>query len=137
MDERNVQDKRKTSTFTLRIDENIIKSLQKESELHDISLNTLINKILTRYIEWDSYAPKVGMIPMAKPVIASLFSMMDEEEIVVLVSNFRKNVVQDIAYFMKMKTDQESILTYFNIGIIRSILEFNHLHEDSRYIYVF
>ncbi|HET9806676.1 MAG TPA: hypothetical protein VFP49_07195, partial [Nitrososphaeraceae archaeon] len=85
MDEPNVQDKRKTSTFTLRIDEDIIKSLQNESELHDITLNTLINKILTRYIEWDLYAPKVGMIPMAKPVVASLFNMMNEEEILDLV----------------------------------------------------
>ena len=51
MDEHNVQqDKRKTSTFTLRIDENIIKSLQNESQLQDISLNTLINKILKRYV---------------------------------------------------------------------------------------
>ena len=82
MDEHNIQDKRKTSTFTLRIDDSIIKSLQKESELYNISLNTLINKILTRYIEWDSYAPKVGMIPMAKPIIASLFNMMNEEEII-------------------------------------------------------
>ena len=136
MDERNVQDKRKTSTFTLRIDENIIKSLQKESELHDISLNTLINKILTRYIEWDSYAPKVGMIPMAKPVIASLFNMMNEEEILDLVSNFGKNVVQDIAYFMKMKTDPDSFLTWFEIRLRRSFVEFNHLQENDRHMYV-
>ncbi|MDW3629947.1 MAG: toxin-antitoxin system HicB family antitoxin, partial [Nitrososphaeraceae archaeon] len=73
MDEHNVQqDKRKTSTFTLRIDENIIKSLQNESQLQDISLNTLINKILKRYVEWDAYEPKVGMIPMTKPVITTL-----------------------------------------------------------------
>ena len=51
MDEHNVQqDKRKTSTFTLRIDENIIKSLQNESQLQDISLNNFINKILKRYV---------------------------------------------------------------------------------------
>ena len=114
MDEHNVQqDKRKTSTFTLRIDENIIKSLQNESRLQDISLNTLINKILKRYVEWDSYEPKVGMIPMTKPVITTLFNMMSEEEILDLVINFGKNVVQDIAYFMKMKSDPDSFLTWF------------------------
>jgi hypothetical protein len=136
MDERNVQDKRKTNTFTLRIDEDVIKSLQNESELHDISLNTLINKILKRYIEWDLYAPKVGMIPMAKPVISSLFNMMNEEEILGLVSNFGKNVVQDIAYFMKMKTDPDTFLTWFEIRMRRSFVEFNHLQENDHHIYV-
>ena len=136
MDERNVQDKRKTNTFTLRIDEDVIKSLQNESELHDISLNTLINKILKRYIEWDLYAPKVGMIPMAKPVISSLFNMMNEEEILGLVSNFGKNVVQDIAYFMKMKTDPDTFLTWFEIRMRRSFVEFNYLQENDHHIYV-
>jgi hypothetical protein len=136
MDENNARDKRKTSTFTLRIDEDITKLLQNESQLHDISLNTLINKILKRYVEWDSYEPKVGMIPMAKPVITTLFNMMSEEEILDLVSNFGKNVVQDIAYFMKMKSDPDSFLTWFEIRMRRSFVEFNHLQENDRHIYV-
>jgi hypothetical protein len=136
MDENNARDKRKTSTFTLRIDEDITKLLQNESQLHDISLNTLINKILKRYVEWDSYEPKVGMIPMAKPVITTLFNMMSEEEILDLVSNFGKNVVQDIAYFMKMKSDPDSFLTWFEIRMRRSFVEFNHLQENDRHIYI-
>ena len=136
MDEHNAQDKRKTSTFTLRIDEGIAKSLQNDSQLQDISLNTLINKILKRYVEWDSYEPKVGMIPMAKPVITTLFNMMSEEEILDLVSNFGKNVVQDIAYFMKMKSDPDSFLTWFEIRMRRSFVEFNHLQENDRHIYI-
>ena len=136
MDEHNDQDKRKTSTFTLRIDEGIAKSLQNDSQLQDISLNTLINKILKRYVEWDSFEPKVGMIPMAKPVITTLFNMMSEKEILELVSNFGKNVVQDIAYFMKMKSDPDSFLTWFEIRMKRSFVEFNHLQENDRHIYI-
>ena len=136
MDENNARDKRKTSTFTLRIDEDITKLLQNESQLHDISLNTLINKILKRYVEWDSYEPKVGMIPMAKPVITTLFNMMSEEEILDLVSNFGKNVVQDIAYFMQMKSDPDSFLTWFEIRMRRSFVEFNHLQENDRHTYI-
>jgi len=135
VDEHNAQDKRKTSTFTLRIDEGIAKSLQNDSQLQDISLNTLINKILKRYVEWDSYESKVGMIPMAKPVITTLFNMMTEEEILDLVSNFGKSVVQDIAYFMKMKSDPDSFLTWFEIRMRRSFVEFNHLQENDRHIY--
>ena len=131
-----IKTKERQGTFTLRIDEGIAKSLQNDSQLQDISLNTLINKILKRYVEWDSFEPKVGMIPMAKPVITTLFNMMSEKEILELVSNFGKNVVQDIAYFMKMKSDPDSFLTWFEIRMKRSFVEFNHLQENDRHIYI-
>ena len=73
---------------------------------------------------------------MTKPVITTLFNMMSEEEILDLVLNFGKNVVQDIAYFMKMKSDPDSFLTWFEIRMRRSFVEFNHLQENDRHIYV-
>ena len=62
--------------------------------------------------------------------------MMSEEEILDLVSNFGKNVVQDIAYFMKMKSDPDSFLTWFEIRMRRSFVEFNHLQENDRHTYI-
>ena len=129
-------DSKRTKPMTFRIENKILEKIREEGEKDQISVSNFINKILKRYIEWDSYAPKVGMIPMAKPVIASLFNMMNEEEILDLVSNFGKNVVQDIAYFMKMKTDPDSFLTWFEIRMRRSFVEFNHLQENDRHMYV-
>jgi len=129
-------DSKKTKPMTFRIEDKILEKIRKEGEIDQISVSNLINKILKRYIEWDSYAPKVGMIPMAKPIIASLFNMMNDEEISDLVSNFGKNVVQDIAYFMKMKTDPDSFLTWFEIRMKRSFVEFNHLEENDRHMYI-
>lgn len=129
-------DSKRTKPMTFRIENKILEKIREEGEKDRISVSNLINKILKRYIEWDLYAPKVGMIPMAKPVVASLFNMMNEEEILDLVSNFGKNVVQDIAYFMKMKTDPDTFLTWFEIRMRRSFVEFNHLQENDRHIYV-
>ena len=129
-------DSKKTKPMTFRIEDKILEKIRKEGEIDQISVSNLINKILKRYIEWDSYAPKVGMIPMTKPIIASLFNMMNNEEISGLVSNIGKNVVQDIAYFMKMKTDPDSFLTWFEIRMKRSFVEFNHLEENDRHMYI-
>ena len=129
-------DSKKTKPMTFRIEDKILEKIRKEGEIDQISVSNLINKILKRYIEWDSYAPKVGMIPMTKPIIASLFNMMNNEEISGLVSNIGKNVVQDIAYFMKMKTDPDSFLTWFETRMKRSFVEFNHLDENDRHMYV-
>ncbi len=56
--------------------------MRDEAEIHEISLNTLVNQIFKRYVEWDSYEPKVGMIPIAKPVLIQLFENISEDKIV-------------------------------------------------------
>ena len=84
---------KKNSTMTFRIDNNVLKILKTESEKHQISLNSLVNQLLKRFVEWDMYEPKVGMIPIAKPVVVELFSKMSKEEISNMALNIGKNVV--------------------------------------------
>lgn len=62
----------KTITMTFRVNENLMRKLKEDAEDHEISLNTLVNQIFNRYVEWDSYEPKVGMIPIARPVVIQL-----------------------------------------------------------------
>ena len=35
----------------------------------EISINTLVNQILKRFVEWDMLELKVGMVAVAKPVV--------------------------------------------------------------------
>lgn len=51
---------RRNITMTFRLDENVITTLRAESERHHVSLNTMVNQILQRYVEWDMYESKVG-----------------------------------------------------------------------------
>jgi hypothetical protein len=133
MTDRSSQIQTKTSTFTLRIDNETFTSLQTESDTQDITLNALINKILKRYAEWDRYEPKIDMIPMAKSVIRSLFNLMSEDEISYLVANFGKNIIQDISFFMKMGLDTDSFLIWLENRMKRSFVEFNSAQENDQF----
>jgi regulator of PEP synthase PpsR (kinase-PPPase family) len=64
--------------MTFRLDENVITTLRAESERHHVSLNTMVNQILQRYVEWDMYESKVGLISMLKPVVAELFKKNEQ-----------------------------------------------------------
>ena len=136
MDEHNAQDKRKTSTFTLRIDEDIIKSLQNESQLQDISLNTLINKILKRYVEWDSYEPKVGMIPIPKLLVEKLFEKRSTQEIIDLAMKVGKNELEDILLFMNKKIDWILFLNWFELRLQNSAIEIVHTVEANKHTFI-
>jgi hypothetical protein len=96
----------KSLTITLRINENVLKKMSENAEDRDISLNTLANQIFKRYVEWDSCQPKLGMIPMARPVVIQLFENISGGKIVDIATKVGRGVVKDIALFMKHRIDR-------------------------------
>ncbi|MGN6560280.1 MAG: hypothetical protein ACTHJ2_07110 [Candidatus Nitrosocosmicus sp.] len=127
---------KKTSTMTFRIDDNVLRILRSESERHQISLNTLINQLLKRFVEWDMYESKVGMIPIAKPIVVELFRKMSKEEISRMALDIGKNAVHDISLFMKNKMDLDSFLSWFETRMNSSLTETNHSIQNGFHVYV-
>ncbi len=126
-----------TVTMTFRIDESIMDVLRSESEKREVSLNTMVNQILRRYTEWDMYEPKVGMIPIARPLVSALFESLDEKEIIEIACKVGKNAVHDIALFMKSRMDLQSFLSWFEMRIKTSSIEFSHNRlANGRHTYV-
>ena len=66
----NIPELRKnTVTVTFRLDKNLITILRSESERQHISLNTMVNLIIQRFVEWDMYESKLGMVSFLRPVV--------------------------------------------------------------------
>jgi hypothetical protein len=120
--------------MTFRIYENLIRKLRIEAEDQGISLNILVNQILKRYIEWDNYEPKVGLIPIAKPVLIQLFENINEDKIVEIATNVGRNTVKDIAIFMKHGIDIDSFLEWFETRMKTASVELSHrkLNDDKK-----
>jgi hypothetical protein len=116
---------RRTITMTFRIEEGTMDLLRIESENREVSLNTLVNQILRRYVEWDMYEAKVGMLPIAKPVVSALFGEISKDQVVELAKKVGKNAVHDIALFMKSRMDLPSFLSWFEMRMKSSSIEFS------------
>lgn len=121
----------KSITMTFRINENVLEKMKENTEDRDISLNTLANQIFKRYIEWESYQPKLGMIPIARPVLIQLFENIDEEKIVDIATNVGRDVVKDIALFMKHRIDIDSFLEWFETRMKTASVEISHQEMDG------
>jgi diketogulonate reductase-like aldo/keto reductase len=52
-------DSKRTKPLTFRIETKILEKIREEGGNNQISVSNFINKILKRYVEWDSYEPKV------------------------------------------------------------------------------
>lgn len=127
---------KKTVTMTFRIDESVMKVLRAESDEREVSLNTLVNQILKRFVDWDMYEPKVGMIPIAKPIVSALFENIEQGEIVELARKVGKNAVHDIALFMKSKVDLDSFLSWFEMRMKNSSIELSHSVRNDTHTYI-
>ncbi|MFZ0514575.1 MAG: hypothetical protein WAM14_23425 [Candidatus Nitrosopolaris sp.] len=127
---------KRTITMTFRLDENVITTLRAESERRHISLNTMVNQILQRYVEWDMYESKVGIISMLKPVVGELFKKTSKQEIIELATSIGKNATNDAALFMKSKIDLDSFLSWLEVRMKNSSVEISHNIEGSTHTYI-
>lgn len=132
----NDNETKKTSTMTFRINKNVLDTLKSESERRDLTLNTLINHLLKRFVEWDMYESKVGMIPIAKPIVAELFRKMSKEEISYMALSVGKDVVHDISLFMKNEANPKSFISWFETRMKHSSIEINHSSQNGYHVYV-
>ncbi|MGH9978117.1 MAG: hypothetical protein ACRD8Z_20135 [Nitrososphaeraceae archaeon] len=103
----------------------------KEAESREINLDTLVNQIFRRYVEWDSYEPKVGMILVAKPVVIQFFENISEDKIVEIANKIGRNAVKEIALFMKHRIDIDSFLQWFEMRMKTASVEISHQRLDD------
>ena len=123
--------------MTFRISKNIIDLLHSESEKKKISLNALVAQILNRYVEWEQYENKTGMVSLPRPVITELFQKMNEEEIVALAKTKGKEAMLDVALFMNNIGDLDSFLKWFEIRMQNSSIQINRTIQNNINYYVF
>jgi hypothetical protein len=122
----------RTITMTFRVHENLLRKLKEDAEDREISLNTLVNQLFRRYVEWDSYEPKIGMIPIAKPIIIQLFENISEDKIVEIATKVGRSAVKDIALFMKHRIDIDSFLEWFETRMKTTSVEISHEKLDDK-----
>jgi hypothetical protein len=125
-----------STTMTFRLNESVITTLRAESERRHISLNTMINQILQRYVEWDMYGSKVGMVSLLKPIVSELFKKMSRQEIIELATGIGKNATSDAALFMKGKMNLDSFLSWLELRMSNSSVEISHNVEGGVYTYI-
>ncbi|MGI0065697.1 MAG: CopG family ribbon-helix-helix protein [Nitrosotalea sp.] len=130
-----VENTKKTSTMTFRLDDEIIKKLRTESHDREISTNTLVNQALKRFLEWDVYQSRSGFVSINRPVFVKIFEKLKREEVIDLASNIGKIEVENIALFMKGKEDLESFISWFEIRMINSSVQVSHTNENGCHRY--
>lgn len=131
-----VTNTKKSGTVSFRLDSEIIEKLKKEAERQDVSLNVLANKVFKRYVDWGMFEAQVGMIPVARPILDALFKKFDDRETIELAQKVGKDIVRDIAKFMKGSINLESFMSWFETRMKTSNFDMNHSTHNDTHTYI-
>jgi hypothetical protein len=137
---------KKSRSITFRIDSVIIEELQREADLKEISLNVLVNQVFRRYIEWDRYESKLGMMPVPKAMLVSCLDKTMElarEAGIKGIESYRDQIaresaeiafklMKDSVMFMKKKYDLWSVLAVLQDYMKISGITSDHMIETGR-----
>ena len=103
------QKKETTRSITYRLPETLIDDLDGEAKQKKISQNVLVKQILERYIQWDRYADKIGMIPVPKEILETLGEHLDGRDIDEII-NVMFPIIKNTVMFIKGGYDLERCL---------------------------
>lgn len=115
--------KEKTRSITYRLPEKIVDELEVEATNKKISQNVLVNQILDKYIRWDRFSDKIGIIPVPKTILESLGVDMEGKDIDDII-NVIKPIIKDNVLFIKgdydLKRCIETLEDYMKASSIKS-----------------
>ena len=119
----NSQKKETTRSITYRLPSKIVEELETEAMNKKISQNVLVKQILEKYVNWDRFGDKIGMIPIPKGILDSLGAEMDGNDINEIIKTVLP-IIKDTVLFMKGKYDLkrciETLEDYMRVSGMKS-----------------
>jgi hypothetical protein len=96
--------KETTRSITYRLPAKVVEELETEAMQKNISHNVLVRQILEKYLAWDRFADKIGIIPVPKKILETLGVELEGSEINEIVDAI-KPIIKESVLFMKGKYD--------------------------------
>lgn len=133
----------KTRSITFRLDSNTVDNLQREADQKEISLNVLVNQVLRRYVKWDTFEPKIGMMPVPKIILSTCFNKAilaanevgmnqgeiesHRDEIIESAAEISFSLIRDSALLMKRTYNLWTVLE-----ILQEYMKVSDMKSDHR-----
>jgi len=90
----------KTRSITYRLPARVVEELETEAMQKNISQNVLVKQILEKYVGWERFANKIGMIPVPTQILDTLGADMEGEDISKIIDVVMP-ILKDTVMFMK------------------------------------
>jgi len=87
-----------TDTITIRVPKSLKNKLEEMSKKSQVTLNLLINQVLSKNIQWDEHITKMGWLQLNPSTVREIFKYLSEEEIIKLAKSVKGDVINGIKF---------------------------------------
>ena len=77
--------KEETGTISYRLPSKLLDDLETEAREKNISQNVLVKQILMKYVRWERFAQKMGIIPVPQKILESLGGDMSHKDVLKII----------------------------------------------------
>jgi hypothetical protein len=116
--------------------EDIKLKLEAESELESITLNTLVGKILTKYVEWDSFAEDSGFVFVTKNFVKSLLTEVPNKTIENIGKTTCKSSLRDAILYLHGEVDDHTFIDTLDKWLSASHIPFRKIEKNEKKKYI-
>ena len=95
---------------TVRLTRNLDELIQKDAKEKNLSVNALVNNIMTKYSEWDRYISKFGFISIASETFQAILEEVDDEKIEKIAKELGQQMPQAVTLFWFKELSLETFL---------------------------
>lgn len=129
------QKKEPTRSITYRLPEKLVDELETESAQKSISQNVLVKQILEKYVAWDRFSDKIGMIPVPKGILETLGDELDGKDIDEII-NLMFPLIKDTVMFIKGGYDLKRCIETFEDYMRASGMNSDHRIEGELHTFL-
>ena len=127
--------KESTRSITYRLPEKLVLELETEAAQRSISQNVLVKQILEKYIQWDRFSNKIGMIPVPKGILESLGVELDGKDIDEIITMIFP-MIKDTVLFIKGGYDLKRCIETLEDYMRASGMNSDHRVEGDVHIFL-
>ena len=118
---------------SFRIEEGVIKALEKESRKKGVPLSHVINKILKNYVTSERYFQELGFLLSSKDLIRKLLGRIEEKYLIEDAKEFGLTIAKEYIPYFFMDVNTYTLLEFLEIWLGR--FPFQHRIDFKRHSY--
>lgn len=127
--------KESTRSITYRLPEKLVNELETEATQKSISQNVLVKQILEKYVSWDRFSNKIGMIPVPKKILESLGGELDGADIDQIIT-LMFPMIKDVVLFIKGGYDLKRCVETLEDYMRASGMNSDHRVEGDTHVFL-
>ncbi len=129
------KNKEPTNSISYRLPSKLLENLETEARQKNISHNVLVKQILQKYVSWERFAEKIGMVPVPQKILQSLGRRLSHQEILEIIDALFITI-KDSVMFMKGGYDLKRTIETLEDYMRNSGMESDHRVEGNLHHFV-